>query len=338
MKVPTAAAWSERGRIQQMSAARPPVELTLWKPNADDVFGITFEVPADDEYKSKGCVVAAITRAATSKKLKLGDVVHIINGRDVTKPKEAATLLREAKGVIQVVITRADARPGGQPASDGDEMRTRSMPVSLPGGTKRISSPRRAAASAGDADPEGGTTVVVSCSQLIKESKKIVGKSAGLDESLDTLYASLKAREIASQDALTRLVELVGQTTVELAGLAIANTQKGALADGWVEYLDKESKKAYYYNVHTKATTWTKPVRSRPPPPPPPSKRKASEEEEVEEEEEEDDDDAEARRQAKAGPVAHQVADAIANRAAKKRRTTAGDIHRGCDTLQSTRL
>ena len=31
------------------------------------------------------------------------------------------------------------------------------------------------------------------------------------------------------------------QKTVEQAGLVIANAQKGSLADGWVEYFDKES-------------------------------------------------------------------------------------------------
>lgn len=53
------------------------------------------------------------------------------------------------------------------------------------------------------------------------------------------------------------------------AGLVIANAQSGTLADGWVEYLDQSSNKHYYYNVHTKATTWTKPSKSRAPPPPP---------------------------------------------------------------------
>ena len=70
--------------------------------------------------------------------------------------------------------------------------------------------------------------------------------------------------------ALKTLVSLVGQTTVEQAGLVISNAQSGALPDGWVEYFDKASGRQYYYNVHTKTTTWYKPRKDKPPPPPPP--------------------------------------------------------------------
>ena len=45
--------------------------------------------------------------AAKSKKLRTGDVVHVINGRAVTTPKEAATLLREAYGTVSLVVTKA---------------------------------------------------------------------------------------------------------------------------------------------------------------------------------------------------------------------------------------
>ena len=50
----------------------------------------------------------------------------------------------------------------------------------------------------------------------------------------------------------------------------ISNAQSGALPDGWVEYFDKASGRTYYYNVHTKTTTWYKPRKDKPPPPPPP--------------------------------------------------------------------
>jgi hypothetical protein len=75
---------------------------------------------------------------------------------------------------------------------------------------------------------------------------------------------------VSSSQALKTLVSLVGQTTVEQAGLVISNAQSGALPDGWVEYFDKASGRQYYYNVHTKTTTWYKPRKDKPPPPPPP--------------------------------------------------------------------
>jgi len=188
----------------------------------------------------------------------------------VTTPQEGASLLREAKGVIQLVVSRVNAKPKESEDAmkdDGkDAARTRSfLPVSLPGRKK---------AKVGKDEPEpeqqANTTVVVSCSQLILESKKIVGEAAGLDEELDALYASLKAKEVGSQVALQKLMDLVGQTTVEQAGLVIANAHQGTLPEGWVEYFDKETNRCYYYNVHTKTTTWYKPRKDKPPPPPPP--------------------------------------------------------------------
>ena len=76
--------------------------------------------------------------------------------------------------------------------------------------------------------------------------------------------------QVSSQDALQQLMGLVGQTTVEQAGLVIANAHQGTLPEGWVEYFDKETNRCYYYNVHTKTTTWYKPRKDKPPPPPPP--------------------------------------------------------------------
>ena len=272
-----------------------PMELTLFKPNADDTLGVTFEVPADESLK--GVVVAVIHPGflvSNSKKLKEGDVVHVINGRAVTTPMEGASFLKEASGLIQLVITRAGAKARGRAGDEaGGELgaadKTRSfLPMHLPSslsfahggrGKKKeaesAASAESAAAAAGSGEAEPNATVVVSCSQLIVESKRIIGAAAGLDATLDDLYSQLKAKTIASQAALGRLIELVGQTTVEQAGLVIANAHKGALADGWVEYYDKESAQNYYYNVHTKATTWSKPVRQRPPPPPPPKRRKS---------------------------------------------------------------
>ena len=59
-----------------------PKEIDIWKPDIDAVLGLTFEVPEDDTLK--GVVVASIQSAgliARSKKLKVGDVLHSVNGR-----------------------------------------------------------------------------------------------------------------------------------------------------------------------------------------------------------------------------------------------------------------
>ena len=186
---------------------------------------------------------------AKAKKLKVGDVVHVINGHPVTTPQDGAALMRDCKGVIQLVVTRAGAKSKAREGegADGDVRRgdktARSfLPVSLPSraeGSKRESKrDKQAAADVSQPEEEGNTTVVVSCSRLILESKKIIGSTSGLDEQLDALYAALKAKELSSAKALTRLVEMVGQTTVEHAGLVISNAQQSTLPDGWVEYCE----------------------------------------------------------------------------------------------------
>ena len=272
-----------------------PMEVVLYKQNADDKLGLTFEVPEDSE-RYKGVVVAVIqpgSRAAG--KLVIGDVIHVIDGRAVTTPQEGASYLKTAKGIIQMVVTRANAKPLASSTATG-------------GGASSSST-----AAATDAD--NSQTVVVSCSQLIVESKRIVGSAGGLDVRLDELFSKLKAKTIPSKQALGELIGLVGQTTVEQAGLVIANAASGALPDGWVEYHDATSHKKYYYNVHTKATQWTKPVSVRPVPPPP----------KMDADDAEDSGDGEEGSSsyraggATSSRVAHGVADAIAARATKKK-------------------
>ena len=231
------------------------MEVSIVKPNLDDILGITFEVPNDPSLK--GVVVAQVHEGYLmhkAKKLAEGDVVHVINGVAVTTPEQGATLLGQSKGVIKLVLTRAGAtpRPFGDDDESGGELgrgdKTRSfLPMSIntalsfrPGGKKKATggSPAAGASAAGRgggegaagaagasssgpaAEDESNTTVVVSCSQLIAESKRIVGSAAGLDETLDALYAKLKAKEVASNVALSKLIELVGQTTVEQVSLS----------------------------------------------------------------------------------------------------------------------
>lgn len=112
-------------------------------------------------------------------------------------------------------------------------------------------------------------TVVVSCSALILEAKQIVNDEA-ISQKLDALYAKHKAKECTPQQTLEQLTAVVGQTTVEQAGLVISNIQKGDLPAGWVEYFDPDRNLPYYHNVRTKTTTWQKPSKSKQPPPPPP--------------------------------------------------------------------
>jgi hypothetical protein len=124
--------------------------------------------------------------------------------------------------------------------------------------------------------PEVGT-VVVSCSALILESKQIVNDGA-VTKKLDALYAKHKAKEISPQQALEQLTALVGQTTVEQAGLVLSNIQTGTLPPGWVEYFDPQRGLPYYHNPRTKTTTWQKPSKSKQPPPPPPPPQDSMEE------------------------------------------------------------
>ena len=287
------------GSSSSASTAPPPVPITVevFKPSENDVMGITFEMPQFAD--QKGVVVAQIHDGylmAKAKTLLKDDLVHTINGVAVHTPQDCADQLKVACGTITLTLTRgthSDAADGGHKAGGGGffgsslSFRPGGHKAHGPasssggggGGGGASDDGRRASAAAASAPPAGetsgggedaNTTVVVSCSQLIVESKKIMGPAAGLDERLDSLFAQLKAKEVPSKEALKTLIDLVGQTTVEQAGLVIANTAKGLLAEGWVEYLDKGSNKYYYYNVHTKATTWTKPLKSRPPPAPPP--------------------------------------------------------------------
>ena len=152
-----------------------PKEIDIWKPSETEVFGLTFEPPADATLK--GVVVAEMRPgglAARSKKLKIGDVVHVVNGRPVTTPQQGAQLLREAKGVVQIVVTRLGAAPkpkeGEEAAAElskADKTKSSFLPSMSfrPGGKKKEPDHKT--------DDPHNTTVVVSCSALIIESKKI---------------------------------------------------------------------------------------------------------------------------------------------------------------------
>ena len=118
----------------------------------------------------------------------------------------------------------------------------------------------------GDGGDGAQKTVFISCSTLIKEVKLCV--DASQHPPLDALYDKLTAHEIPAEQAVRQLMELVGSTVVQQAGLSVMNAQKGVLPHGWLEYTDEASGRPYYYNVHTKVTTWYKPTGNVPPPPP----------------------------------------------------------------------
>merc|ERR1719231_691145 len=118
----------------------------------------------------------------------------------------------------------------------------------------------------GSADGAGQKTVFISCSTLIKEVKLCVGSEQHAQ--LDSLYDKLTSHEIPAEQAVRLLMEMVGSTVVQQAGLSVMNAQKGVLPHGWLEYSDEASGRPYYYNVHTKVTTWYKPTGAVPPPPP----------------------------------------------------------------------
>jgi len=110
-------------------------------------------------------------------------------------------------------------------------------------------------------------SLVLSASALIKEVKLCVcpPQHAGLD----SLCERLHRRELDPDAAVAALVELVGTSLAQQASLSITNAQQGILPHGWIEYQTAAPEShPYYYNVHTKVTTWNKPTSSVPPPPP----------------------------------------------------------------------
>ncbi len=123
---------------------------------------------------------------------------------------------------------------------------------------KGLAAPRREAPSA-EPDSGGGEpkTVHISCSALVREVKLCTDSAT--QPALDSLLAGLRSKELAPQLAVKQLMELVGSVLVQQAGLSVVNARKGVLPHGWIEYADDKSGRSYYFNVHTRKTTWVKP-------------------------------------------------------------------------------
>lgn len=164
---------------------------------------------------------------------------------------------------------RTFSKFSGKKKDDGlGRTATMSRSATLSRGKKKEE--KKPAAGGGSKDAAGGDgqkTVFISCSTLIREVKLCV--STDQHAALDSLYDKLTAHEIPAEQAVKVLMEMVGSTVVQQAGLSVMNAQKGVLPHGWLEYTDEASGRPYYYNVHTKVTTWYKPTGTVPPPPPP---------------------------------------------------------------------
>lgn len=103
------------------------------------------------------------------------------------------------------------------------------------------------------------TTVFISCTTLIKEVKLCV--DAKQHPPLDALLDNLVNRKISAEEAVKHLQTLVGTTLVQQAGMSVKNAKTGTLPHGWLEYSDERSGRSYYYNVHSRTTTWYKPKK-----------------------------------------------------------------------------
>ena len=103
-------------------------------------------------------------------------------------------------------------------------------------------------------------------SELIKEVKLCVGPE--LQKSLDSIHEKLvhvnRPGAINEAEAAKQLKDLVGGAILQQAGLSVMNLKKGHLPHGWISYKDEASKRPFYYNVHTKETTWFDPSKPTP--------------------------------------------------------------------------
>jgi len=161
---------------------------------------------------------------------------------------EDAEEKKEEDGMIGKTLSFATGGMlGGKKKKDADLGRTGTMTKKAGDGAKK----------------EGGgtkeTTVFISCTTLIKEVKLCV--DASKHPPLDALLDNLVNHKIAAEEAVKNLQTLVGTTLVQQAGMSVKNAKTGVLPHGWLEYSDERSGRAYFYNVHTKTTTWYKPKK-----------------------------------------------------------------------------
>jgi len=153
-------------------------------------------------------------------------------------------------------------RKKGKDESKPKEERTTSFRRILRSGKHKAGE----AGGSGSTGDESQKTVFISCSALLREVKLCV--KGDVLAQVEDLLTKLGARDIPAEQAVKKLMELVGTTLVQQAGLSVMNLQKGVLPHGWLEYMDESSGRPYYYNVHNQVTTWHKPAGDPAPPPP----------------------------------------------------------------------
>lgn len=82
------------------------LEIDFFKPSGA-VIGLTLAAPGDP--KLEGVMVAEVEPGGVLNKCKKvypGDTIHAVNGNVCMTHQEASTLVREAKGIVQFIITR----------------------------------------------------------------------------------------------------------------------------------------------------------------------------------------------------------------------------------------
>ena len=168
---------------------------------------------------------------------------------DAENEEEAADE-KEGGGLIGKTLSFATGGMLGKKKKDDEMGRTATMVKKKDGGDS---------GRAAEKTEKKETTVFISCTTLIKEVKLCV--DAKQHPPLDALLDNLVNRKIAAEEAVKHLQTLVGTTLVQQAGMSVKNAKTGALPHGWLEYTDERSGRSYYYNVHSKTTTWYKPKK-----------------------------------------------------------------------------
>lgn len=85
--------------------------MQIYKQAAASVLGITLE---PSSHVDGSVVIAAMQDgygAANSGQLRLGDVIHQINGEAIASPDQAGRRLQAAQGAVRIALTRENAKP-----------------------------------------------------------------------------------------------------------------------------------------------------------------------------------------------------------------------------------
>jgi len=100
---------------RESDATGPPAfkEVDVYRPKGESL-GLSLAYPADT--KAEGVIVTSLLPGgvvAKGKRVRAGDSIHAVNGVKVTDVEQATVMLKQAEGIIQLVITRASKLPKG---------------------------------------------------------------------------------------------------------------------------------------------------------------------------------------------------------------------------------